>query len=108
MKLAELLRAVNSLIQTGGEAHQYEALAATAERLADMVVWASEPIDPSGQWLNRLSSLQDDLQQVANNKQLPVLMILHDSLTQLGRAISQHDEDIVNGGSGEDDDEYFS
>ena len=108
MKLAELLNAVNSLIQTGGAPQQYEALAVAAERLADMVMWAVEPIDPTGQWLDRLSALQDDLQHVTITNHEPALLTLHDSLTQLGRAISQHDDNIVNGGSGEDDDEYFS
>jgi hypothetical protein len=94
MQLSELLRAISAVAQTGGTPALYEALGREAERLADMVGWANGPIDPNGQLLERLASLQDDLSVRHAQTQETTLMLLHDALTGLGRAIARHDEDL--------------
>jgi len=108
MQPLELLRAISTVAQTGGTPAQCEALAREAQRLADMVGWANGPIDTSGQFLERLAALQDDLslRHAQNNE--PTLKLLHDALTDLGRAIVRHDDDLASGGAGEDDGEDFS
>lgn len=107
MNLADLLRAVNTVAQTGGNAAQCEALAREAENLADMVGWAQGPIDPQGQWLERLATLQDDLLVHYRNTNEVALLILNDTLTRLGRMIARHDSDLTSGHAGDDDSEDF-
>lgn len=107
MKLADLLREINSVAQTGGSPAQSEALAREAENLADMVSWAQGPIDPQGQWLERLAKLQDDLMVQHDKTNDVALMVLNDTLMRLGRAIAQHDADLANGHAAEDDSEDF-
>ncbi|OGI59261.1 MAG: hypothetical protein A2V58_05620 [Candidatus Muproteobacteria bacterium RBG_19FT_COMBO_61_10] len=102
MTLAQLFRAVSTLAETGGSGRQYEALARQAESLADMVGWANGPIDPLGQWLERLSALQDDLQQRHAQSGEPEIPLLNDRLARLGQAIAQHDRDLASGATGED------
>ena len=102
MKLPELLRAAASVAQTGGDAKQHEAIAREAENLADMVSWAPNPIDPTGEWLNRLATVQDDLQQRYAQSAEPTLALLNDTLTRLGEAIAKHDSDLEANGSGDD------
>jgi hypothetical protein len=103
----ELLRAVSNVAQTGGTPAQCEALAREAERLADMVGWADGRIDASGQLLERLASLQDDLSLRHAQTNEPTLRLLHDALTGLGRAIARHDDDLDAGSAGEDEGEDF-
>lgn len=105
MNLAELLRAISSVAQTGGEPARCEALARETQALADMVGWATGPIDPEGQWLDRLAVLQADLKLLHAQSHDPLLALLHDSLTDLGRAIARHDEDLeANRADDEDED----
>ena len=108
MKLPELMRAVAAVAQTGGTAAHCEALAREAGRLADMVGWASGPIDPQGQLLERLATLQEDLS--ARNAQTgdAGIAMLHDALTVLGRAIARHDEQLDPEAAGEDEGEDFA
>lgn len=94
MQLTELLRAIGVVAETGGDPARCEALAREAENLADMVGWADGPIDPGGQWLERLAMLQDDLQRRHAQSGNTVLIVLHDALTRLGRAIARHDDDL--------------
>lgn len=94
MNLAELLRDITSAAQTGGAPARCEALARETQALADMVGWATGPIDPQGQWLDRLAALQEDLMLRHARTRDPTLALLHDSLTDLGRAIARHDEDL--------------
>lgn len=94
MQLSELLRAIRVVAETGGDVAHCEALARATENLADMVGWANGPIDPDGQWLERLATLQDDLQQRHAQGGDPVLAVLYDALTRLGRAIARHDDDL--------------
>jgi hypothetical protein len=105
MQLSELLRAISAVAQTGGTPAVYEALGREAERLADMVGWANGAIDPSGQLLERLASLQDDLSVRHAQTQETTLMLLHDALTGLGRAIARHDEDLNRSAEGDEDGE---
>ncbi len=105
MTLAQLLRAVSALAESGGSGPQYETLAREAEGLADMVGWANGPIDPLGQWLERLSALQDDLQHRHAQASAPEILLLNDRLTRLGQAIAQHDRDLDAGEAGEGTDE---
>ena len=104
MNLSELLRAVSAVAETGGTPAHNEALAREIQALADMVGWATGPIDPQGQWLDRLAALQADLEQRHAETREPVLALLHDSLTDLGRAIARHDADL-DAGSGMDDED---
>lgn len=104
MRPLELLRAIGSVAQTGGTPAQCETLAREAARLADMVGWASGPIDPGGELLARLAGLQDDLHLRHAQTGAPSLKLLHDALTDLGRAIVRHDEDLA-AGRGEDEGE---
>ncbi|HSW51752.1 MAG TPA: hypothetical protein VLG93_00865 [Sulfuricaulis sp.] len=108
MKLPELMRAVSAVAQTGGTAAHCEALAREAGRLADMVGWASGPIDPQGQLLERLAALQEDLS--ARNAQTgdAGIAMLHDALTVLGRAIARHDEQLDPDSAGDDEGEDFA
>lgn len=106
MNVAELLRAISAVAQTGASAAQCEALARETERLADMVGWATGPIDPEGQLLERLAALQTDLALQHARSGETLLVLLHDSLTDLGRAIARHDEDLDSGcacGDGDED-----
>jgi hypothetical protein len=107
MKLAELIRAVGALAQTGGSRQHYEALAGEAENLANMVDWANGPIDPEGQWLSQLAALQDDLQHRYVQMSEPAMALLNGMLTRLGQAIAQHDSEFEAGKAGEDEGEDF-
>jgi len=106
MSLTELLRAVDVVAQTGGTAAHCEALARETGALADMVGWASGPIDASGELLDRLAALQEDLKLRHAQTNETALVLLHDTLTDLGRAIARHDDDLDTGspGEGEGDD----
>lgn len=108
MNLTELLRAVDVVAQTGGSAVHCEALARESEALADMVGWASGPIDAGGELLERLAMLQRDLEQRHARTGEAVLVLLHDTLTDLGRAIARHDEDLAAGSAGDDEGEDFT
>lgn len=107
MTLAQLLRAVSALAETGGSGRHYETLARQADGLADMVGWANGPIDPLGQWLERLSALQDDLQQRYAHSGEPGITLLNDRLTRLGQAIAQHDGDVEAGAADGDEGEDY-
>ena len=108
MNLTELLRAVDVVAQTGGSAVHCEALARESAALADMVGWASGPIDASGELLDRLAALQDDLRLRHTQTNEAALALLHDTLTDLGRAIARHDEDLAAGSAGDDEGEDFT
>lgn len=105
MTLPELLRAISNVAQTGATAQQCEALAREAQRFADMVGWAAGPIDPHGQLLDRLVALQTDLTLRHAQTNDASLALLHDLLTDLGRAIARHDEDLDTHRTGDEDDE---
>jgi len=107
MKLPELLRAIGDVAQTGGMPEHCEGLAREAGRLADMVGWASGPIDPKGQLLERLAALQDDLSLRHARTDDAGLAVLQDALTSLGRAIARHDEQLDPEAAGEDEGEDF-
>jgi hypothetical protein len=94
MQLPELLRAIHTLAQTGGTPGQCEALARQATAFADMVGWAAGPIDPKGELLDRLSALQADLELRYAQTRSAQIAVVHDSLTDLGRAIARHDDDL--------------
>ena len=108
MKLPELLRAVSALAETGGSEQQYADLTSAADNLVNMVDWAGGPIDPGGQWLSRLSVLQDDLQYRQAKVNDPAIELLYDTLTKLGRAIAQHDAEYEAGKAGDDEGEDFN
>lgn len=108
MSLTELLRAVDVVAQTGGTSAHCEALAREAGALADMVGWANGPIDTSGKLLERLAVLQDDLRRRHVQTDEPALVLLHDTLTDLGRAIARHDEDLDGASPVDDESEDFS
>src|SRR4030067_1058747 len=63
LNLTELLRAISVVAQTGGTPGQCEALGRETQALADMVGWATGPIDASGQLLDRLAGLKDELKK---------------------------------------------
>lgn len=105
MNLTELLRAISVVAQTGGTPGQCEALGRETQALADMVGWATGPIDASGQLLDRLAALQDDLKIRHAQTNETALALLHDTLTDLGRAIARHDRDLDAKSAGEDEDE---
>jgi len=107
MTLTELLQAVDVVARTGGSAAECEALARESEALADMVGWAHGPIDTSGELLGRLAVLQDDLQRRHARTDEPALVLLHDTLTDLGRAIARHDEDLDGASPVDDGSEDF-
>jgi hypothetical protein len=94
MSFTELLRAIGVVAQSGGTAAHCEALAREIEAMADMVGWAHGPIDAEGRLLDRLAALQDELQQRHTQTQETALVLLHDMLTDLGRAIALHDNDL--------------
>ena len=108
MKLPELMRAVSDVAQTGGTALHCEALAREAGRLADMVGWATGPIDPKGQLLERLATLQEDLSLRYAGTDDAGLAVLQDALTSLGRAIAHHDEQLDPEAAGDDEGEDFA
>lgn len=108
MNFTELMRAINTVAQTGGSPAQCETLAREAQSLADMVGWAQGPIDPKGYILDRLAAVQDDLQVRHAQTNETALVLLHDTLTDLGRAIARHDRDIDSKGGGEDEGDDFS
>jgi hypothetical protein len=105
MQLPELLRAVHTLAQTGGTLAQCEALARQAMAFADMVGWASGPIDPEGALLSRLAALQSDLELRYVQTRSAAIAAVHDSLTDLGRAIARHDDDLYGASGGDAGDE---
>lgn len=108
MKFPELMRAVSDVAQTGGTAAHCEGLAREAGRLADMVGWASGPIDPQGQLLERLATLQEDLDVRHAQSSDAGITMLHDALTVLGRAIARHDEQLDPESAGDDEGEDFA
>jgi hypothetical protein len=103
MKLPELMRAIGEVAQTGGTAADCEELAREAGRLADMVGWATGPIDPAGQLLERLATLQTDLTTRQAQTDDAGIALLQNALTGLGRAIARHDEQLDPGSAGDDD-----
>jgi len=108
VKLPELLRAISDVAQTGGTPEHCEQLAREAGRLADMVGWATGPIDPQGQLLERLAALQDDLSLRHDRTDDAGLAVLQDALTSLGRAIARHDEQLDPEAAGDDEGEDFA
>jgi hypothetical protein len=108
MKLPELMRAIGDVAQTGATAAHCETLAREAGRYADMVGWASGPIDPQGQLLDRLATLQEDLDVRHAQSSDAGIAMLHDALTLLGRAIARHDEQLDPGSAAEDEGEDFA
>jgi hypothetical protein len=94
MSLTELLRAIGGIAQDGGMPAHCEALARETEAMADMVGWAQGPIDAEGRLLDRLAALQDELQRRHAQTHETQLVLLHDTLTDLGRAIALHDSDL--------------
>jgi hypothetical protein len=107
MSLPELLRAINEVAQTGASPARCEGLARDVHRFADMVGWATGPIDARGQLLDRLVALQSDLGMRYAQTRDASIATLHDSLTDLGRAIVRHDEDLDPDRAAEDEDEDF-
>jgi len=107
MRLPELLRAINTVAQTGADSVRCEALAREVYAFVDMVGWATGPIDPHGQLLDRLATLQGDLGLRFAQAQDAALAALHDSLTDLGRAIVQHDADLDPSDSGDEEGDDF-
>jgi hypothetical protein len=105
MQLPELLRAIHVLAQTGGTPAQCETLARQAMALADMVGWATGPIDRDGVLLDRLAALQTDLELRYAQTHSAAIAAVHDALTDLGRAIARHDDDIEGGGQEDEGDE---
>lgn len=105
MNLPELLRAINTVAQTGATAAKCAGLAREVYRFADMVGWAMGPIDARGRLLDRLASLQSDLGVRYAQTHDAAIAALHDSLTDLGRAIVRHDDDLDPAGSGAAEDE---
>ncbi len=108
VKLPELLRAISYVAQTGGTPEHCEDLAGAAGRLADMVGWATGPIDPKGQLLERLATLQEDLSLRHAGSDAAGLAVLQDALTSLGRAIARHDEQLDPEAAGDDEGEDFA
>ena len=107
MDLPELLRSINLVAQTGATPQHCEALVRQVYSFADMVGWATGPIDPQGRLLERLAALQGDLGVRYAQTRDAALAALHDSLTDLGRAIAQHDEDLDPAGDGDDEADDF-
>lgn len=105
MQLTEMLRAIHRVAQTRGTPGQCEALARQAMAFADMVGWASGPIDPEGALLDRLADLQSDLELRHAQTRDASIAALHDALTDLGRAIARHDDDLRGASAGDDGDE---
>jgi hypothetical protein len=103
MKLPELMRAIGNVAQTGGTAAHCEELAREAGRLADMVGWATGPIDPQGQLLERLATLQEDLTVRQAQADHAGIALLQSALTGLGRAIARHDEQLDPGSASDND-----
>jgi hypothetical protein len=108
MKLTELFEAVGEVAQTGAPASHCEVLAREAESLADMVGWANGPIDPEGRMLERLAALQDNLALRHVHTTDPALAMLQNALSDLGRAIARHDEQLGSDSDGEDEGEDFT
>ncbi|MFN3868659.1 MAG: hypothetical protein ACK4MF_06300 [Hyphomicrobiaceae bacterium] len=108
MTLSELMRAVGQVAQHGGPIGHCEELAREAQRLADMVGWATRPIDPGGQLLERLAGLQDGLAARHARSGEAHVMMLHDAFTDLGRAIARHDEHLDPNNAGGDEGEDFA
>jgi hypothetical protein len=102
------MRAIGAVAQSGGTPVECEALARAAGRLADMVGWAGGPIDPKGQWLERLALLQDDLSLRHTQTSDSGIAMLQDALTSLGRAIARHDEQLDPDNADEDEGEDFA
>jgi hypothetical protein len=108
MSLMELLQTIERVAQTGGTPAQCEALAREVEAMADMVGWAHGRIDADGRLLDRLAAMQDDLQRRQAQIQSNSLVLLHDTLTDLGRAIAQHDDDFDSDQDIEEEGEDFA
>jgi hypothetical protein len=102
------MHAIGDVAQAGGTAQHCEALAREAGRLADMVGWATGPIDPKGAWLERLAALQTDLAARHAQTGEAGLALLHDALTDLGRAIARHDEQLDPSSATDDEGEDFA
>ena len=58
--------------------------------------------------LDRLAALQEDLKLRYVQTNETALALLHDTLTDLGRAIARHDRDLDAGSAGEDEGEDFT
>ncbi|MDX2288745.1 MAG: hypothetical protein NW217_07980 [Hyphomicrobiaceae bacterium] len=106
--LSELMQAVDQVAQSGGTIGHCEELAREAQRLADMVGWATRPIDAGGQLLERLAALQDGLDARHASSGEAHVMMLHNAFTDLGQAIARHDEQLNPNYAGGDEGEDFA
>ena len=104
MNLCELIDSVTASIESHTATDNSRVvLAQAASDIADMVGWASGPIDPQGKALAQLQLLMERLRSI--HEQLPNASVaaLHDSLAELVHAIDRHDRDLERG-SVEDED----
>ena len=100
MNLNEFLTtAREALAQTSNDT-ALRSLVVEAGRMADMVGWATGPIDPHG----RIAAVFDTLKQQARFRfaatQSTAVAQLHDALADLINAIVSHDDDLNPDGLG--------
>ncbi len=105
MSPGTLLTAVSSLLAAGGPASSYLDLASAAESLADMIGWASGPVDPGGALDDKLALMQQELRTRYAVTADTALATLHDALGGLREAVVTQDHAFTGKASGALDDE---
>ena len=96
MTLIALLEEINKTLERNeSNPNEFIVLAQKISDLADMVGWASGPIDPKGQLTDRLKSLMESLRARHEQTGEESIAALHDCVAGLSETIHQHDQDLV-------------
>ena len=101
MSLTELLQAVERFLDAP-DPKSLPALTQSASDLADMVGWASGPIDRDGHVTDRLFAVLDSLREHHAAQPDTGIATLHDAIASLGDAIARHDRDFTAGDPDDD------
>jgi len=107
MKLIALLEEIEQALERDeSTANEHVVLAQKISDLADMVGWASGPIDPQGRLADRLQTLMESLRARHARTGEASIATLHDIIAGLGETIDRHDRDLTPSRDPNEDEEY--
>jgi len=96
MKLVALLGEIEQTLQRDDStANEHIVLAQKIVDLADMVGWASGPIDPEGRLAERLQSIMQALRSRHERTDEASIATLHDTIAGLHETVDKHDRDLA-------------